>query len=85
MDHELVAFLENKGKARLEIKKFKFDLRYALPADDIEANAILIPDVFQSQKKAGRITYVRDRGTHGQWGDVSGEGVFYATLTAIPI
>jgi hypothetical protein len=85
MDHELVAFLENKGKARLEIKKFIFDLRYALPADDIQANAILIPDVFQSQKKAGRIKYVRDRGTHGQWGDVSGEGVFYATLTAIPI
>ncbi len=41
---------------------------------------------FQSQlynNLGGRIKYVRDRGTHGQWGDVSGEGVFYATLTAI--
>jgi hypothetical protein len=31
----------------------------------------------------GRIKYVRDRGAHGQWGDVSAEGVFYAALTAI--
>jgi hypothetical protein len=45
-----------------------------------------IRSMFQSQLYAnlgGRIKYVRDRGTHGQWGDVSGEGVFYATLTAI--
>jgi hypothetical protein len=41
---------------------------------------------FQSQlydNLGDRIKYVRDRGTYGQWGDVSGEGVFYATLTAI--
>jgi hypothetical protein len=31
----------------------------------------------------GRIAYVRNRGVHGEWGDVSVEGVFYATLTAI--
>jgi hypothetical protein len=31
----------------------------------------------------GRIAYVRNRGAHGEWGDVSAEGVFYATLTAI--
>jgi hypothetical protein len=31
----------------------------------------------------GRIKFVRNRGTHGQWSDVSAEGVFYATLTAI--
>jgi hypothetical protein len=31
----------------------------------------------------GRIKFVRNRGAHGQWGDVSAEGVFYATLTAI--
>jgi len=31
----------------------------------------------------GRIAYVRNRGVHGEWGDVSAEGVFYATLTAI--
>jgi hypothetical protein len=45
-----------------------------------------IRSLFQSQlynNLGGRIKYVRDRGTHGQWGDVSGEGVFYATLTAI--
>jgi hypothetical protein len=41
---------------------------------------------FQSQlydNLGGRIKYVRDGGAHGQWGDVSAEGVFYATLTAI--
>jgi hypothetical protein len=31
----------------------------------------------------GRIAYVRNRGAHGEWDDVSAEGVFYATLTAI--
>jgi hypothetical protein len=31
----------------------------------------------------GRIKYVRNRGAHGEWGDVSAEGVFYAALTAI--
>lgn len=31
----------------------------------------------------GRIKFVRNRGAHGEWGDVSAEGVFYATLTAI--
>jgi hypothetical protein len=31
----------------------------------------------------GRIACVRNRGAHGEWGDVSAEGVFYATLTAI--
>jgi hypothetical protein len=31
----------------------------------------------------GRIAYVCNRGAHGEWGDVSAEGVFHATLTAI--
>jgi hypothetical protein len=41
---------------------------------------------FQSQlydNLGGRIKHVRNRGAHGEWGDVSAEGVFYATLTAI--
>lgn len=41
---------------------------------------------FQSQlynNLGGRIKYVRNRGAHGEWGDLSAEGVFYATLTAI--
>jgi hypothetical protein len=61
---ELVAFLENKGKARLEIKKFSFDLRYALPADDIQTNTILVPDVFQSQKD---LKYPTHSEVMGQW------------------
>jgi hypothetical protein len=41
---------------------------------------------FQStlyENLGGRIKFVRNRGAHGEWGDVSAEGVFYAILTAI--
>jgi hypothetical protein len=48
---ELVAVLNNKGKARLQIRNFAFELRYSLPKDDVETGTILIPDVFHSQKE----------------------------------
>ena len=43
---DLVAFLENKGKARLEIQKFDFEFRYSLPGDTATANTVLVPDMF---------------------------------------
>jgi hypothetical protein len=43
---EIVAILENKGKARLDIKEFVFELRYALPKDHVEGNQVLVPDIF---------------------------------------
>jgi hypothetical protein len=43
---DLVAFLENKGKARLEIEKCDFELRYSLPGDTVDANTVLVPDMF---------------------------------------
>jgi hypothetical protein len=43
---ELVAFLENKGKARLEITKADFELRYSLAEDTADAEAVLVPDMF---------------------------------------
>jgi hypothetical protein len=43
---DLVAFLENKGKARLEIEKFAFELRYSLPGDIANTNTVLVPDMF---------------------------------------
>jgi CheY-like chemotaxis protein len=43
---DLVAFLENKGKARLAIEKFDFELRYSLADDTADANTVLVPDMF---------------------------------------
>jgi hypothetical protein len=43
---EIVAMLENKGKARLSIKEFVFELRYGLPTDEIESGRILVEDMF---------------------------------------
>jgi hypothetical protein len=48
---ELVAVLNNKGRAQLRIRNFGFELRYSVPEDNIESGAILIPDVFHSQKE----------------------------------
>jgi hypothetical protein len=61
--------------------------------NNVDPRAVLLDDLdkairarFQStlyDNFGGRIAYVRNRGAHGEWGDVSAEGVFYATLTAV--
>jgi hypothetical protein len=83
------------GESRLNQRSISnLELAYKLMVlNNTDPQAALLDDLdkamrsrFQSQiynNLGGRIKYVRDRGTHGQWGDVSGEGIFYATLTAI--
>jgi hypothetical protein len=43
---ELVLILDNKGKARLKIEEFIFELRYGLPTDDVERGCVLVEDMF---------------------------------------
>jgi hypothetical protein len=47
---DVVATLENKGKARLEIEKFTFQLRYSLLDDKIAGGTILVPDMPEFEK-----------------------------------
>jgi hypothetical protein len=44
---ELVAVLENKGKARLTIKEFVYELRYGLSTDDVVSEGVLVEDMFE--------------------------------------
>jgi hypothetical protein len=93
-DHQKAKSLLPKEK-RLNYRSISnLELAYKLMVlNNADPRATLLDELdkairsrFQSQlydNLGGRIKYVRDGGAHGQWGDVSAEGVFYATLTAV--
>jgi hypothetical protein len=84
----LIAFLENKGKARLEIKEAAFELRYSLPGDTAAANTVLVPDTFDLEK---RLNFPIHLEVKGSWltGDDSifldpGVRARHSLLTSLP-